>query len=109
MGNPELSKAQLVAAMRGLTDVERASVYAESIPQPVPVSLDDLRTMSPQEIVDARQAGQLDHLPAEQAARKAALRDERAAASAAAVREAERLRAQRRAQHSLGPDPKPAG
>lgn len=57
------------------------------------ISRDDLKTMTPQQIVDANNAGQLDHLYAEQVERAQARRDERAARARV---EAERKEFQRR-------------
>lgn len=98
MGNPKLSKTQLVDAMRGLSDVERASIYAASIPKPEPITLDDLKGMTPQQIVAAHNAGQLDHLPAEQAARNEARRDERAERSRFIAQQEELRRQGKRAE-----------
>ena len=102
MANPELSTDQLVAAMRNLSDVERATVYAESIPTPEPISFDDLKTMTPQQIVAAHQAGQLDHLAADKAARKQQVRDDKAARSTARVHEDNQRRINSALGRSLG-------
>ena len=80
MVDSKIGRDELIAALRDLDDRDRAVVYAESIPaaKTEPISLDDLKTMSPQQIVDAHQAGRLDHLPGEQAARNQARREARA-------------------------------
>lgn len=73
----DVSRSDVVEALRNMSDVDRATIYAESIPQAEPIQLDDLKTMTPQQIVNAHKAGRLDHIAAEQATRRQATRTER--------------------------------
>lgn len=84
MGDTPLTKDQLVAAMSGLSDVERASIYAASTPTHASVTEDQLKAMTPQQIIDAHRAGRLDQLGAARVERKEQSRAERAERNRAA-------------------------
>lgn len=85
--------------LASLTDAELAQLrnYIFGEPTPKPITLDDLKSMTAEEIVDAHQAGRLDHLPAEQGARNQARRDQRAERARAAAQQNEHQRQNRSA------------
>lgn len=96
MGDTPLTKDQLVAAMSGLSDIERASIYAASTPTGTPVTEDELKAMTPQQIVDAHRAGRLDQLGAARVEDKERSRIERAERNRAARAQADEHQLQRR-------------